>query len=78
MRWITNLKKKAKECIDGTYEFYSEYDEKMQYEYYEEMYLMNEEEFTFKQGESIEKALRTLRKAIMDKYPNIEITTDLK
>ena len=77
MRWINNLKRNAKECKDGTYEFASEYTEKMQYEYYEDMFLMNEEELTFKQSESIEKALKILRKAIMDKYPDVEIRTYL-
>ena len=75
MRWVTNLKRLAKECKDGTYDFLSEFDEKMCYEYYEEQYLMNEEEFTFKESETIEKALKTLEEAIKNKYPDIELKT---
>lgn len=77
MRWITNLKRNAKECSNGTYVFGDDYTEKTQYEYYEEMYFMYEEELTIKQSETIEKALKTLRKAIMDEYPDIKIVTYL-
>ena len=72
-RWVTNLKRIAKECKNRTYEFGNKIEEEMCSSYYIEQYRMEEEDFTFDEAVKTEKNIDTYVEAIRERYPDANI-----
>lgn len=73
LRWITNLKRIAKECKKGTYKFGDQMEEEMCLSYYMEQYDIYEEEMTFAEAEKIEESIDIYKNAVLEKYPNAKV-----
>ena len=76
MRWTDTLEWIATECKKGTYEFPEVLGaEEMRegYKYYEDQYMMYEEEMTWEQAENIQKQLEIYKEALKNHYPGIDL-----
>ena len=59
-RWIYSLKKAVEDVENGKY--YTDGNVSDIIEYYEEQYLMHEEDMTFKEAEMVERYIEQLKK----------------